>query len=285
MILIADGGSTKVDWAILDKNENPIKFQTLGLNPNISTKIELLEILHQSNEILKYKNNISEIYFYGAGCSTTQSQGILTSVFKEIFKTTKISVSEDTDGAVYASTKEESLVAIIGTGSNCCYFDGEKIHKNIASLGYIIMDDASGSYFGRQLIRDYFYKKMPEKFRADFKSKFNIDPNVIIENLYLHDRPNRYLATFAKFMADYKDTIYINQLVQKGFEDFFEYWIIPFSKDKTLPLYFVGSIAYFFSELLEKVANEHHLKIKGIIQKPIDSLITYHKDIMSLNSQ
>ncbi len=181
--------------------------------------------------------------------------------------------------AVYAASgKSPAVVCILGTGSNSCYFDGEKLHMKVASLGYTLMDEASGNYFGKQLIRDYFYSKMPKKIAESFSKQFNLDPDTIKENLYRMPNPNMYLASFAKFMFEFKEEKYIKKTIKKGFQEFFKYRILPYGKTKETPIYFIGSIAYYFNDTLEKVANKHNLEITGVIQRPIDNLLAYHKE-------
>ena len=160
------------------------------------------------------RQDITSIYFYGAGCGTELAKQILHNAFKSFFENIDISVKEDTYAAVYAFlTIEPCIVSIIGTGSNSCYFDGEKIHEITSSLGYTIMDEASGNYFGKILLQEYFYKRMPITIAKKFESEYNLDPDHIKEKLYRSEKPNMYLASFAKFMANYKDDKYITCLL------------------------------------------------------------------------
>ncbi|CAM1334342.1 N-acetylglucosamine kinase [Tenacibaculum aestuariivivum] len=280
MILIADGGSTKVDWVALDNNKKEIfRTQTLGLNPNVVTNQELLTRIENCEELKKYQKNIKKIYFYGAGCGTETPKNILKNILLRFFATAiSINVEEDILGAVYASAKQKkSIVCILGTGSNSCYFNGKYIEYISPALGYSIMDEASGNYFGKKLLRDFFYKKMPIEIAIDFKENFNLSPDFIKHNLYKNDNPNRYLASFAKFMFLYKDTPYIKKLVKKGFKKFFNFHVLAYNKNKETPIYFIGSIAFYFKDMLEEVATKNNIKITNIIEKPINNLIEYHK--------
>lgn len=280
MILIADGGSTKADWIALDNNKKEVfRVRTLGLNPAVVAEQELRNRIINMFQLINIKDNVTEIHFYGAGCGTPEPVKILHKVMSNIFNNAKISIAEDMLAAVYAASKSKpAIVCILGTGSNSCYFNGSNIEMLVASLGYSIMDEASGNYFGRQLLRDYFYNRMPEKMASEFKADFNLDPDVIKQNLYRAENPNMYLASFAKFMFNFKDTNYIKNLIEMGFEEFFTYRVLPFKKDKKTPIYFIGSIAFYFKNILEKVANKHNLEITGVIQRPIDNLLTYHKE-------
>lgn len=279
MILIADGGSTKADWIALDNNRNEIfRARTLGLNPAVVPEEELKNRIVNMYQLFSIKEEVDEIHFYGAGCGTPKPIEILHNVMKDIFINAKISIAEDMLAAVYASSgNSPAIVCILGTGSNSCYFNGNDLTMLAASLGYSIMDEASGNYFGRLLIRDYYYKKMPKKVAKSFESQFNLDPDFIKLNLYRKPNPNMYLASFAKFMFDFKDEKYVKKMIKKGFEEFFKYRILPYEKDNTTPIYFIGSIAYYFKEILEKVANKHNLNVTDIIQRPIDNLLEFHK--------
>lgn len=280
MILIADGGSTKVDWACIDLNKNEVfRTQTQGLNPNVVSANELQLRIKNSKKLNNHAKYIQQLYFYGAGCGTETPKVDLTKVLNAIFEKATITVHEDILGAVYASAgKQEAIVSILGTGSNSCYFDGLKTEYLAPSLGYSIMDEASGNYFGKKLLRDFFYKKMPQDISNKFALNFNLNPDEIKLNLYKKENPNMYLATFAKFLIENKNEKYVKKLVNKGLTKFFNLHIIPFNKSDTVPLYFIGSIAYFFQDILHKIALKNNMTIKNIIQRPIDGLINYHKE-------
>ena len=280
MILIADGGSTKADWIALDKNNNEVfRVRTLGLNPAVSPKEELTNRIVNMFQLINIKEEVSQIYFYGAGCGTPKASLVLKKVMESIFVNAKVSVAEDMLAAVYAATgTSPAMVCILGTGSNSCYFDGEQIHMKVASLGYILMDEASGNYFGKRLIRDYYYGLMPKYMVQKFEKDFRLDVDTIKSNLYQEPNPNMYLATFAKFMFDFKEEKYVRRLMKKGFEKFFKYRILPYELSKETPIYFIGSIAHYFREILDDVAQKHDLQITDVIQRPIDNLIEYHKN-------
>jgi N-acetylglucosamine kinase-like BadF-type ATPase len=179
--------------------------------------------------------------------------------------------------AVYAASgKKPAIVCILGTGSNSCYFDGKNIKMLVPSLGYILMDEASGNYFGKQLLRDYFYNQMPLGIAQEFKKEFNLDPDYIKKNLYRETNPNMYLASFAKFMFDFKENPYIKDIITCGFQEFFKYRILPFNKTAETPIYFIGSIAHYFRDILEEIAEKNNLKVTDVVQRPIDELLSYH---------
>ncbi|MEN8914167.1 MAG: N-acetylglucosamine kinase [Polaribacter sp.] len=279
MILIADGGSTKADWIALDSAKEEIfRVRTLGLNPAVVAKEELNNRIVNMFQLIQSKDEVTEIHFYGAGCGTAKPVQILAEVLGSIFVNANIHIAEDMLAAVYAATgKVPALVCILGTGSNSCYFDGTQVQMKTPSLGYILMDEASGNYFGKELLKEYYYEKMPKAMAAHFKKEFNLDADEIKKHLYRMPNPNMYLASFAKFMFEFKEEKYIKKIIKRGFQEFFKYRVLPYEKDATTPLYFIGSIAYYFREILEKVAQKNGHVITDIIQRPIDNLLAYHQ--------
>jgi len=279
MILIADGGSTKADWIALDNDKKELfRVRTRGLNPAVLQKDILYDRVINNFQLTQYKNKVDEIYFYGAGCGTEKPTQKLTEVFESIFTNAKVLVKEDMIAAVYAaSAGKEAIVCILGTGSNSCYYDGKEAHVNVVSLGYILMDEASGNYFGKRLILDYFYKKMPTEISKKFAINYDLNSDEIKRNLYQEDSPNAYLGRFAEFMFEFNEHDYIRKILAEGFSRFFEYRILPYDKVKSVPIYFIGSIAFYFEPILQEVAAKYGLKISGILQRPINNLIAYHQ--------
>lgn len=281
MVIIADGGSTKVDWIAYNKDtkEELIRVTSLGLNPVALSEKELQHRIKNINSLISVKKQIKEIHFYGAGCGSTTSIKLLKKILQSVFFNAKISVSEDILAAAYScAITKPSIICILGTGSNSCYYDGTTITKINPSLGYSIMDEASGNYFGKRLLRDYYYNKMPIKLAIQFEKKFNLNIDVVKSNLYNKPNPNMYLATFSKFMLDYQDEYYIKRLIKKGFKKYFKYYILPYKKNMNTPIYFIGSIAYYFNDILFSVAKKNNLSITNIIQRPIDNLVKFHQN-------
>ena len=221
---------------------------------------------------------MSKIYFYGAGCGSKKAIDNLKTSLNIIFTKATVKVDEDTLGAAYASSgNKPAIVAILGTGSNSCYFDGKKITQNHVSLGYTIMDEASGNYFGKILLRDYFYNNMPNSLKKPFNNKYNTSVDYIKNQLYKSPNPNTYLASLSKFMFEYKEEEYIQKIITKGFQEFFDNQINSYQKNQDLSLYFIGSIAFYFKDILIKVATKNNTSITEIIQHPIDRLVEFHQ--------
>jgi len=283
MILIADGGSTKADWILLDMSGNQkFKTRTEGLNPAVFSEKALHQRLESNEELASVKDLIKEVYFYGAGCGTVEPSLLLKSIFEKYFKNAKVVVKEDTYAAAFAVTTQPGIICILGTGSNSCFFDGEHVDVRIPSLGYILMDEASGNYFGKKLIRDYYYKKMPKEIAAKFEDTFNLDADVIKHNLYKEANPNTYLAHFAEFILKHDRCAYSNKVLHKGIKEFFKNRILPIEESRELPIHFVGSIAYFSQDIIKDVARYHMVKLGKFVRRPIDGLIEFHRNKLKL---
>ena len=280
MKLIIDSGSTKTDWiAIDDLNNISLETHTLGLNPQVLTEAIIEERIINNYDLYRVRKEIDSIYFYGAGCGTEPPRKLMGDVLKSIFQNASISVKEDTFAAVYAITDqgESSIVCILGTGSNCSFFDGENVHQKVTSLGYILMDDASGNYFGRQLLRDYYFNKIPKPLAKLFAEEFDLGAEEIKTNLYKKANPNTYLATFAKFLIDNKNEQYAQVLINKGLGLFIDNQILQFDKAREVPIHFIGSIAYYLKTELKLQLISRGLKLGRILKKPIEGLVAYHQ--------
>ena len=279
MKLLVDSGSTKADWIAIDESGKVLfTTQSLGLNPEVLTKEEIIHRLDDKFDISHNKDKAKYLFFYGAGCGTDRMKDFLTQVFVEYFTNAKVTVHEDTYAAVYATTPkdEQAIVCILGTGSNCSFFDGKVLHQKVQSLGYIAMDDCSGNRFGRHLLRGYYFNKMPADLRKEFEEEYNLEPDYIKHNLYKEPNPNAYLATFAKFLIKHKDNPFCQEIIKAEMKDFAENYIMQFDNCKDVLVHFVGSIAFYLKDELEEVLENYDIKVGNVLRRPIDGLIAYH---------
>jgi len=279
MKLLVDSGSTKADWISIDENGKVLfTTQSLGLNPEVLGKDEVVTRLNDKFDISHNKKSVTHLYFYGAGCGTERMRTFLAGIFQEYFPNAVISVHEDTYAAVYATTPkgEQAIVAILGTGSNCSYFDGAVLHQKVDSLGYIAMDDCSGNQFGRHLIRGYYFNKMPKDLAQIFEKAYDLNADTIKHHLYKEPNPNAYLATFAKFLIQHKDHEFCKKIIKNCMEDFTELYIKQYDNHKEVPVHFIGSIAFYLRDELAQVLDSHGIKIGNVLRRPIDGLIQYH---------
>ena len=286
MILIVDSGSTKTDWIAIDNQGNEVfETQTRGLNPTMLSNEILNERIRNNFDIYNNRDKVEKIYFYSAGLGVDSTKQRILKVFKTIFKNSDYDVKEDTYAAVYSVVDKgvPAIVNIIGTGSNCTYFDGNEISQKVNSLGYVLMDYASGNYYGKYLIRAYYFNKMPEKLGEEFNKKFDLSANTIKENLYRKENPNTYLASFAKFIIDNKTDSYFKDIIEKGLRRFIEYQIMQFDNYKSVDIHYVGSIGYYLKEDIIKVGKEYGLKTSKFVKKPIEGLVDYHKNLLINN--
>ena len=255
MILVVDSGSTKTDWIAVDKKgETLFSTQTLGLNPQVLSSAILKERIINNFDLYQNRKEVTHLYFYGAGCGVDSPQKRIRRVFDEIFVNSTTVIKEDTYAAVYAAADpgEKSIVCIMGTGSNCTYFDGKKIEQRITSLGYVLMDEASGNFFGKQLIRSYYFKTMSNDLAAEFEEEYDLSPDTIKENIYRRENPNTYLATFSRFLIKHKQNEVFQDIIEKGLDRFINHQILQFENAKEVPIHFIGSISFFLKEEIEK---------------------------------
>jgi len=279
MILIADGGSTKCDWILLNnEGEQIFKTRSKGLNPAVFKEAVLEERLAENPELAGVKDTIEKVHFFGAGCGTPTPTKLLHEIISNYFSNAgEVKVMEDTIAAVYAATTEPGIVCILGTGSNSCYFDGKNVTQSVASLGYILMDEASGNYFGKRLIRDYYYKRMPPEIAEKFEQKFDLDSDSIKMNLYRKDNPNTYLAHFAEFIFTNERNGYFYKLVHEGLSDFVHSRVLSYPQVNSVPVHFIGSIAYFSQDIIKAVLQPYGIKVGNIVRRPIDGLIDHYR--------
>ena len=284
MIFVVDSGSTKTDWIALD-NSGEVLFstQTLGLNPQVLPSAILTERIINNYELYQNREKVSHVHFYGAGCGVDSPARRIEKVFKEIFTSSKFSILEDTYAAVYASTEPNTpaIVCIIGTGSNCTYFDGINIEQRITSLGYVLMDEASGNFFGKQLIRAFYFKTMPEDLAKKFEEEYDLSPDQIKENVYRKENPNTYLAKFAQFIVKNKEVLEMKSIIEDGLQRFISHQILQFENAKDVPIHFIGSIAHYLKDEIDIALKKNGLRLGNVVRRPIDGLVQYHQKLLN----
>ena len=279
MILVVDSGSTKTDWIALGRNGKIIfSTQTRGMNPQVLSSSIISERIINNFDLYHNRNSVSKIFFYGAGCGVSSSVNRILKVFQTIFKNSEFDIKEDTYAAVYSTIKvgEKAIVCILGTGSNCTYYDGKDIEQRIVSLGYTLMDEASGNFFGKELIRSYYFNEMDSNIARAFEKEYDLNADVIKDNLYRKENPNAYLATFSKFLIENKDYPVFKEIIHKGLNRFIAHQIMQFKDCYNIPIHFVGSIAHYLKKEIRISLSEKGMKMGNIIQRPIDNLVNYH---------
>jgi N-acetylglucosamine kinase-like BadF-type ATPase len=276
MILIADSGSTKTEWLFSYEEEMKIAV-TQGLHPLFITEENLTKIIEVELPD-NFKQNVSQLFFYGAGCAGKEGQEKIKRVLSKIFPKAKIEVASDLLGAAHACCgNRKGIVAILGTGSSVCQYNGKEIETIRPSLGYILGDEGSGNHIGKKLLNDFFTSKMPTDLFEKFVKKYALTRENVIEAIYKSDFPNRYLASFALFAAEHIDTVYCKKIVKDSIMELFDHHILPLYEKSKLPVSFNGSIAFYFQEILMEICRAKHIQVNKIIQSPGEKLVEYHK--------
>lgn len=277
MILLADSGSTKTDWRLIDNAIKVHEFRTSGFNPYYQKSSEISNGLNEELIPLLTERIPVNIYFYGAGCSTGEKQNIVKSALQNFFPESKIEVQSDLIGAARALCGHKPGIAcILGTGSGSCSWDGEKIIEQIPSLGFILGDEGSGAWLGKKLITAFLRNKLTPKTHDDLKNSFHISKEEILKRVNKEEMPSKYLATFAKFYSNHLSDSYIYDLAYRSFADFAENYIIRYQGFQTNSVHFVGSVAFHNRNVLEQLAQNMNFRIGKIISNPIEGLIHYH---------
>ena len=277
MILVADSGSTKTDWILADENLERHSFSTSGINPFILSAEQIENILVTQIHIGIDRNSIKEIYFYGAGCSDEVRCSIIRQSLKKLFSNAEIEVDHDLLGAARALCgNEKGIAAILGTGSNSCLYDGEKIADQVPSLGYILGDEGSGAYIAKRFIASFLYREMPDDLRAKVDAEKIIVKENIIENLYHSPAPSAYLAGFMTTVTKYSQHPFVASLIKNCFTDFLEHHVCHYHGYKEIPMHCTGSVAHNFSSLLKEAAAEKKITVGRIIDKPVNTLADFH---------
>ncbi|MDM1557379.1 ATPase [Chryseobacterium indologenes] len=278
MVAIVDSGSTKSDWVILDEFKKVfLKTETIGFNPNFINRELITPEIQKNSNLILVKNSITKVFFYGSGCGVEKNREIIETELKKVFNKAEIIVKEDLMAAAYAAYKgKPAIVCILGTGSNSCYFDGKDVKIELPSLGFLMGDEGSGSAIGKQLVRRYFMKKLPADLHNEFEAGYKLTIEDALKNMYHAPRPNAYLADFNKFVVERKDHPYFMNMVFEEMKSFFEYQVMPYEEAHDAEINFIGSIAYYYENILRSVAEELNLNVGHVVQKPIESLVDYH---------
>lgn len=276
MILIADSGSTKTDWRLVDNNGNTKSFETIGFNPYFITSASILNEL-TSSKLVDINNNVAQVFFYGAGCSTEQNCKVIFNPLSTFFKNAKVEVDHDMLAAARATcVKEEGMVGILGSGSNSCLYNGISIVENVEALGFILGDYGSGADIGKTFIKAYLGKEIPNEVEAAFNKQYKLNSTDVLDAVYKQTLPNRFLAGFSLFVFQHINQPFIQEMVESRFELFFEKNICKYSNYKSNTLHLVGSIAFVYQAIYKNISKKYEVQIGKIIKQPIDELVKYH---------
>ncbi|MBG8554908.1 N-acetylglucosamine kinase [Hymenobacter guriensis] len=277
MIIIADGGSTKTNWCLLDNEGNKIYFNTEGYNPYFIDTAGIVASLEKSLPDTLPRQEVSELYYYGAGCSVPEKVETVAKAMRQVFNGSRVYVGHDLLAAARALLgRDMGFAAILGTGTNSCIYNGQDVELNIDSLGYFLGDEGSGSYIGKRLLRDYMRGYLPDGLQEAFRAQYELTNEEIFDRLYNQPLPNRFLASFSKFAYDHNNISYCREIVLDGFEAFFRNLVAHYPSYQNYSFNCVGSVGYNFRDALEQVAKSYGMEVGKIIRSPIDDLVHYH---------
>lgn len=278
MILIADSGGSKTDWRLINNDGTIAQASAPGFNPYYQP-IEDLKKNVQDIILPKVNNGtVNKIFFYGAGVSSVKNQLTIKSAFLEFFPEAHIEIGWDLLAAARALCgREPGIACIMGTGSNSCLYDGEKIVDNVANLGWILADEGSGANIGRKFLVDYLRKKFPARLAEQFHQRFPLSREEFLEKVYQQEKPSAFLASFAKFIFQHLKEPYCYKLIYDSFAEFYENNVMQYDNYRNLKVHFTGSIAFYFSDILRQAANDKGITVKNILEGPIAGLTLYHR--------
>jgi N-acetylglucosamine kinase-like BadF-type ATPase len=278
MILIADSGSSKTDWRVIHRNGQISQYRGVGFNPYYMTSEEMAIQMRQ-DFLVNLFDEIEQIFYYGAGCAAPERKEEVAQALRSIYSHAKIDIDHDLSAAAHATCGHQPGIAcILGTGSNSCDYDGKAIVATRPAAGYILGDEGGGCYVGRKFLQDFIHEEMPQEIRDAAIDRFQITQNIIQDHVYRQPYPSRYMASFCRFITENKSNPYCYGLFYQAFRDFFAKHVCKYENYQSKPVSFVGSIAFYNSDILRKAAFDTGIQVHIIIESPIAGLTLYHQE-------
>ena len=275
--LIADSGATKAEWCLLKNGKKQTIF-TKGISPYFLSTQQITSLLNSELKPFIKKMPVDEVHYYGTGCANPNNAKLVKAAILNVFNDAKVFVDHDLMAASRALLGDKKGIAcILGTGSNSCYYNGKKIVKNSPGLGYILGDEGSGAYLGKKVLQYYLYNIFDDELRARFDALYVTNTVEILENVYKKPMPNRYLAGFAIFLAENRGHYMIENIIEDGLNDFFFIHLCKYRESWTLPISFVGSVAYGFKDVLNELCNTYKFELGKVLKNPMEGLVEYHR--------
>lgn len=277
MILIADSGSTKTDWRLIDEEGNIHQAQTIGLNPYFVSDERIAEVLRTGALRLFDEHQIQEVFFYGSGLGTTANRIRVETLLSKKYPKAQLHIEHDLLGACRALCgRHPGIVVILGTGMNTAVYDGNEVVQQVKSLGYLLGDEGSGAEIGKKWIAAYLNGRAPAALAEAFREEYAVDYEQVLEQVYRQEQPNRYLAGFVPFLYKHREHPFIAELLHESFHALFDHYLSRYPQLDHYPVHFCGSIAYFFRAHLEAIAEDRDVFVGQFIQAPIAALTLYH---------
>lgn len=283
MILLADSGSTKTTWVTLESGQVSPETTTAGLNPYFHTRESIEQVLEDQLLPGMGEYAVREVHFYGAGCSTPDKNDRVKQAILRFFPGAEVSVYHDILGAARALLgKQTGIACILGTGCNACYYDGVAAESRVASLGYLFGDEGAGSNIGKRFMEAFLKERLPQDLLAEFSEFNHLSFEQILESLYNKPYPNRFLASFSEFIAPRRHHPFLHSLVKASIGDFFTEQLSKYQGYQSLPVGFVGSIAWIYQDILKEVATERGVTVTSILRSPMEGLVRFHGENLKI---
>jgi len=281
--IIVDSGSSKADWRVVEE-QRVQSVSTRGFNPVFHTDEMIYGEVQKAFASEMEPQRVGQIYFYGAGCWDDKRKNVVRRALERFFTQANIAIEHDLLGAARAACmREAGITCILGTGSNSCLYDGTEVIDNITNLGYLLGDEGSGTFLGKALLRAYFYREMPSELLQQFEAFVPGGKSSILDKVYGKETPNVYLAAFVPFLSTYREHPFVLKMLYDAFALFIDRHVRKYKNHNTLPIHFIGSVAYHFQNILKIVLEERNMRAGSFIQKPIDQLVTYHASSSLVN--
>jgi N-acetylglucosamine kinase-like BadF-type ATPase len=278
MIAVVYSGSHFADWRLADKDRIVASFKTSGINPYFNDEKHIVQLLNKNINLIHHAEEIKRIYFFGAGASSAELKIVVHNALSSFFKFGKVIVEHDIVAAAIACCKNSpGIVCICGSGSNAAWYDGRKVAFNNYGLGYVLADEGSGNWLGRELVKAYMNETLPENIYKKFVHRYDFDRKTLLEKVYRQKQPALFLSAFVDFFIDNKKDNYIKGVIKSGFAKMINLYLLPLHDQHPEAFsYFEGSVAADFQNLLHEAAADANLKIANIIKEPINNLLTYY---------
>ena len=278
MIAVVYSGSNHADWRLADKGRTVASFKTSGINPYFDDEKQIIQLLSKNINLIHHAEEIKQIYFFGAGASSTELKAIVQRAFSAFFKFGKVTVEHDIVAAAIACCKDSpGIICICGSGSNAAWYDGKKVKPNNYGLGYILADEGSGNWLGKQLLKGFLSDTLPENIGKKFSKRFDFDRKTLLEKIYRQKHPAIFLSSFTDFYAENMDDNYLREIINRGFEKMINTYLLPLHEQHPEALlYFAGSVAASFQGYLNEAVGRANLAIGNTVKEPINNLLTYY---------
>ncbi len=277
MILIGTSGSTKCDWQLVENRKPTIRKSTHGINPFFMDDVAISETIKTlGEEILKHKDKIEVVYFFGAGCASRHFTAMVERGISMVLNKPHLYVKEDIVAAAFATfTGAPAITALMGTGSNACLFDGDIVRQEVSSYDFILGDEGSRSHFGKNLLKHYLKKQLPADLSRVLEAEFNLNKEEILLNVYIKPYANVYFSGFSQFLKERIAHPFVHKLVKTSIEEFIDIYVMQFPRAETYKVNFVGSVPHHFEGVVNEVIADKKLQRGQFIEEPIDLLVDF----------